>query len=316
MIRRKLGILILIGITVLAGTQEAVRQFHGLKSSLTNLTRASLWSGLIVYAQPVTDGKLPSPQIYYLMPQPSAPNAPGNAILVDNRPDATTPPKSDAKNNHAAEVASNRDAMVVAAMREVEDAAKSELVLGRSSLNLAAANVVPATKPEKARVYEEIAKTEAFARRFKFKEDAEVIAKVFVKEFDAAKLDAELARLALSQEQLENQKLKSVGEAEKLQRRIELRVMRRHARPERIKNFNLATGKREIVLPEMSSIGCEKTLPAKPVAAVEAAPAALPVATMDVRIASEPLVVDFAAPVSPVTSTSWALGCDNEPEQK
>jgi hypothetical protein len=94
MMRRKFGILFLIGITVLAGTQEAARQFDGLKSSLKNFTRASLWSGLIVYAQPVNDGKLPTPQIYYLMPapqqqQPAAPAA-QQPLLADNANGATT----------------------------------------------------------------------------------------------------------------------------------------------------------------------------------------------------------------------------------
>ena len=62
--RRKLGILILVGVTVLAGTQEAVRQFEGLRSSLTDLTRASLWSGLIVYERVVAS--LPPATIWLL----------------------------------------------------------------------------------------------------------------------------------------------------------------------------------------------------------------------------------------------------------
>src|ERR687893_247456 len=115
--RRKFGILILVSVTVLAGTQEAVRQFDGLRSSLNDLTRASLWSGLIVYAQPVADGKLPSPQIYYLMP----------------------------------------------------------------------------------RVYEEVARNEPVAAR-RFKHDADAVAKVFAKEFNAAKIKAETERFVAAQE--------------------------------------------------------------------------------------------------------------------
>ena len=319
--RRKLGILFLIAVTVLAGTQEAVRQFDGLKSSVTDLTRAGLWSGLIVYAQPVSDGKLPSPQIYYLIPQPqSVPDAQG-AILVDNRKDAATP-KPEAKNNHAAEDAAlgTDVTATLAATREIEDAAKSELVIDKLPLNLIASNLAPAPKLAKRRVYEEVAKHESFVR--KFRQDADVIAKVFVKEFDAAKLEMELARLAAAQEQLETSKLKSAVEPTKdTQRRIEFRVMRRAARPERIERSKVLprfAEKRVILLPDMSSIGCEKATTAKTVA--EAAPAAavpVPPVMTDVKVAGEPLVIELAAPaISITTSTSWALGCDSEPEQK
>ncbi len=322
--RRKLGIIFLIAVTVLAGTQEAARQFDGLKSSMSELTRASLWSGLIVYAQPVADGKLPSPQIYYLIPQSqSVPGAQG-ALLVDNRPnDNTATPKPEAKNNHAAEeMALNTDGTTTAATREVEDAAKSELVLDKLPLNFIASHLAPpAPKLEKKRVYEEVAKHEAFAR--KFNKHADVIAKVFVKEFDAAKLEAELARLAAVQEQLETSKLKSWAEPEtNSPRRIELKVMRRAIRPERIieriRVLPRFAEKRASELPDVSSIGCEKAATAKAIA--EAAPAAdtVPVVTTDVKIAGEPLVIELAAPaaVSIPTSTSWALGCDSEPEQK
>lgn len=319
--RRKLGILILVGVTVLAGTQEAVRQFQGLKSSLTELTRASLWSGLIVYAQPVADGKLPSPQIYYLMPQPTATAAPQEATLVNNSNNAATPSKPEAQDHHAAaEVAASTDAAsVAAAKREVEEVAKSEFVLDKLPLKLAASHFV-APRLEKMRVYEEVARNETVVRQFK--EDGEAIAKVFMKEFDTAKLNAEMAQLAAAHEQIENLKLKTTAEAGNLNRRMEIRIMRHPARParparvERIVVLNPFAEKGDITLPEMSSIGCEKTRPAKPIAFVET-PTAKPAVATSVGIASEPVVVDPGQPAGLIpTSTTWALGCDNEPEQK
>src|SRR4028118_1217652 len=237
MMRRKLGILFLTGITVLAGTQEARRQFDGLRSSLNSLTRASLWSGLIVYAQPVADGKLPAPQIYYLMPPtPHAPNAaPQEALLADNRSDApAAPARPETKSNHVAEEAAALAATSalmtpplpsLLPLREIEDAAKSELVLDKMPERAVAAHVAVAPKLDRVRVYEEVARHVSGARRVRH--DADVIAREFVKEFDdaklnreleaiklnrehaAAKLGAEMARLAATQEQLENSKLKS-----------------------------------------------------------------------------------------------------------
>lgn len=334
--RRKLGILFLSGVTVLAGMQEAVRQFDGLKSSMIELTRAGLWSGLIVYAQPVTDGKVPSPQIYYLIPQTQiAPDAQGS-VLVDNRPNhnATTP-KPETKNNHSAEdvaLSMNETAMLLAATRGVEDTANSEPVIDELPLDLIASNPAPAAKLEKKRVYklekkrvsEKVAKHELFARMFK-QDAVDVIAKALVEEFDAAKLEAELAQLAAAQEQLENSKLKSSVEPESvepekdLQRRIEIRVKRRAIRPERVERTEVLprfAEKRVIALPDMSSIGCEKAATAKAVAAP--APAVVAAVTTDVKIVGEPLVIELATPaaISIPTSTSWALGCDSEPEQK
>lgn len=329
--RRKLGILLLAGVTVLAGTQEAMRQFDGLRSSLKDLTRASLWSGLIVYAQPVSDGKLPAPQIYYLTPQPShsSPASPQEALLADNNNNSdatTTAAKPETKNNHVAEelaAATNTDALPpLPPSLEVEDAAKSELVLNEMAAPVVAARVAVAPRLDKVRVYEEVARHAQGAH--KFKPHADVIAKVFVKEFDAAKLNAEIARLAAAQEQIETSKLKSFGDVENFARRLELRVMRRPApRPERIKIIAPYADKRAIALPEISSIGCEKTTNSAAVessAAVEATVAVAGLAA-SVLMASEPLVaVEPAAPavaVAPAllpTSTSWALGCDTEPE--
>ncbi len=244
--RRKLRILFLIGVTVLAGTQEAARQFDNLKSSMTELTRAGLWSGLIVYAQPVTDGQLPAPQIYYLIPQsqsvPDAPAAAERAMLVDSCDANTATPKPATKNNHTAAdapLSTDVTTTTVAATREVEDAAKSGLVIDKLPLNLIASNVAPPLpKLEIKRVYEEVAKHESFSRNFQ--PDAEgVIAKVFVKEFDAAQLEAELLRLAAAQEQLVTSKLKSSVEPGKdSPRRLEIKVMRRHPiHRERLKVF-------------------------------------------------------------------------------
>jgi len=325
MMRRKLGILFLIGITVLAGTQEAARQFDGLKSSLKNFTRASLWSGLIVYAQPVSDGKLPTPQIYYLMPasqpQPAAPAA-QQAILADN---AATTAKPEARNNHGGEAgaaaAANPEAVTLVATREAEDAAESELMLQRRlPLDLVASHFVAAKvapKPDKVRVYEEVAKNETHAAR-KFKHDADTAARVFVKElkdFDVEKLVVETERIVAAHERLEHLKLKPFVETENLHGRMDVRIVRRAPRHdhERIRVNAPITLTRGIALPAMSSIGCEKTR-VTPKAAP--APPAPPIAKTSVRSAGEPSVVS-ELPVAPyAVGNSWSLNCDTEPEQK
>jgi hypothetical protein len=323
MMRRKFGILLLIGITVLAGTQEAARQFDGLKSSLNNFTRASLWSGLIVYAQPVSDGNLPTPQIYYLMPTPQRPAVPAaqQPLLADNSNGNVAPAaKPEIKNNHGEEAeASNPEETTLVATREVEDAAKSELALNKLPLNLIASHFVapnPAPKLDRARVYEEVARNEPpKLRRFKFKHDAaDLIARASVKEFEDAKLVAEMERLVAEQGELERLKLQTRVETENLHRRMELRVVRRPARPEhldRIKVINHLAEKRGVALPDMSSIGCEKTR-TKP----EVAPAPAPVAKTVVQVMDEPAVEWGLPAVSNTTGTSWTLNCDTEPEQK
>jgi hypothetical protein len=348
--RRKLGILILTAITVLAGTQEALHQFDGLRSSLNDLTRASLWSGLIVYAQPVADGKLPAPQIYYLIPQPQAitPAAPPAAVLADNSFDGNAA-KTETKNNHIAEevAAASAEELLppVPPTREIEDAAMSELALDKTPAHVIAAHaahvaVVAAPKLERARVYEEVARNMPAAR--KFKQDADVLARVFVKEFDAAKLNAEITRLAAMQEQLETAKLKSLSDAEPFTRRLELKAVRRHVRPERERLERIRTvapfaDRRAIVLPEISGVGCEKTTNAKTEsllttnntttgaskseANVEATLAAIVGVVKSVINVSEPSAAAetgapaaFASPLP--SSTSWALGCDTEPEYR
>lgn len=356
MMRRKLGIIILAGVTVLAGTQEAMRQFDGLRSSLNDLTRASLWSGLIVYAQPVADGKLPAPQIYYLMPQPqTAPAAPQEPVLADNSFDASAAGKAESKNNHVAEEVATATAstdalppMPPSLSLEVEDAAKSELVLDQMPAPpvVVAPRVIAAhldaarRKLDKVRVYEEVARNEPGARKFK-QPDADVIARVFVKEFDAAKLNAEIARIAAAQEQLETSKLKSFNDAENLTRRLELKAVRRPVpvrpeRPERLERIKVIApyaDRRAIALPEISSIGCEKTTHKVESAVAVEATAETTVQTIvavagmatSVIIASEtpvavesvvPAAATAAAPALLPTSTSWALGCDTEPEYK
>jgi hypothetical protein len=311
----------LIGITVLAGTQEATRQFDGLKSSLKNFTRASLWSGLIVYAQPVNDGKLPTPQIYYLMPppqqrQPAAPAA-EQPLLADNSNGATTT-KPAARNNHGEEAAealsnaeaSNAEAHALAAMREFEDIAKSELILNKLPLNLIAAHRA-APKPDRVRVYEEVAKHEPLAAR-RLRQEADEIAKAFAKEVDGAKLIAETGRLVAEQAVFERLKSKTLGEMETLHRRIELRAVRRPVprpeRPERIRALVPSAGKRGVTLPEISTIGCEK-LRTKP----EAAPS---VAKTTAQLTGEP-VAESGLPDAPhPAGKTWTLNCDTEPEQQ
>ena len=326
--RRKFGILFLIGITVLAGTQEAAHQFDGLKSSLKNFTRASLWSGLIVYAQPVNDGNLPTPQIYYLMPppqqpQPAAPAA-QQVLLADNGHGATAN-KPEAGNSHAVEAAraSNPETADALAMREVEEAAKAELTLNRLPLNLLASHLptpkaAPKVAPEpgRVRVFEEIAKREPHAAR-RLRQEADEMVRVFVKELDAAHLVAEAARLVAEGGQLERLKTKSLGEAEVLHRRMDLRVGRRPApleRLERIKVIVPHAGRRAgIALPEMSSIGCEKTR-TKPEASPAPPPA--PVAKRSVQMPGESWG-ELGVPEAPhPVGTTWTLNCDTEPEQQ
>jgi hypothetical protein len=319
----------LIGITVLAGTQEATRQFDGLKSSLKNFTRASLWSGLIVYAQPVSDGKLPTPQIYYLMPTPQQHVAPAaqQPILAENGATTTTA-KPDARNNHGGEAAaaSNPDAMMLAAAREVEDGAQSELILNKLPASLiashfAAPQAAPqhaphvAAQPDRVRRYEEVAKNAPLAAR-KFKQDADVIAKVFVKELDEVKLLAETERVLAEEGQLERLKLKTLAESANLHRRMELRVVRRPAvRPERLERvrvINRLAETRSVVLPEMSSIGCEKTI-VKP--ELTPAPPVAPLARASAPLIAEPMV-ELGLPAASNAGSSWTLNCDTEPEQK
>ncbi|MDX6272503.1 MAG: hypothetical protein QOD28_3726 [Acidobacteriota bacterium] len=349
--RRKFGILFLIGITVLAGTQEAAQQFNGLKASLKDFTRASLWSGLIVYAQPVNDGKLPTPQIYYLMPTPQQPQpvapAAQQPVLADNgnnvgRQATATTAQPDTKNNHGEEaLAAHPDAnMLLAAAREVEDGAKSELALDKLPLNKLTLNLISSHfvapkadkarvhEAEKARVYEEVAKNEPHAAR-KFRQDADVLAKVFVrefdvtklKEFDAEKIAVEAERLVAMAEQGQFERLRSrtIGEAESLQqRRMEMRVVRRPAprpeRPERIKVMIPFVMPRMVALPEMSSIGCEKPRATPQIAPVAPAPAVAPVAKTSVQTLAEPLVELGLQPAA--TGNTWTLNCDTEPEQK
>ena len=338
MMRRKLGMLILVGVTVLAGTQEAARQYDGLRSSLNDLTRASLWSGLIVYAQPVADGKLPSPQIYYLMPrdtqQPASPAAQPEAVLADNHNNNAAKPE--ARNNHteeAADAGTDVLASAIAAAREVEDAAKSELVLLPQHAGTVV--IVAAPKLEKARVYEEVARNEVAVRRFR--QDADAVAKVFVKEFDAARIKAETERFVAAQEQLENLKLKALSDAERLHgqienSRIELRLLRRAPHPEhleRLKAVSSSTEEHETALPAISGVACEKTINAQEGLGLDApaaieAPAAVPAVTAapatapmpSVRSVSEPLAEAEVSPVVTLMGNHWALDCDTEPEYK
>lgn len=352
--RRKLGILFLIGITVLAGTQEAARQFDGLKSSLKNFTRASLWSGLIVYAQPVSDGNLPTPQIYYLMPTPvqQPANTPGrpDAQPVLAASEGVNAPKPGAHNNHSAEAAQNPDAAFVAeAAREAEDAAKSELALNHLPLNLVASHLVApkaemiTSKLEKARAYEEIAKNETRAtRKFKyefkheFKNEGEALGGAFVKEAEAARVVAGTERIVVGTEQLvagteqivaesrelERMKLKELGEAEGLQRRLELRVMRRPARTERPERIRIVprVSTRGTAMLETSSVGCEKTRvtpQAAPAAPAAPAAAVAPLARTNARVLSAEPAIELGLPaLSNPTGNSWTLNCDTEPEQK
>jgi hypothetical protein len=251
-------------------------------------------------------------------------------LLVDNRnANATAAGKSEAKNNHAAEeLAANTDALPQLA-REVEDAAKSELVLDKMASPVVVASqhlAANARKLDKVRVYEEVASNVSGARRFR--RAADVVAKEFVKDFDAAKLEADLARLTAAHEQLDTSKLKSFSDAAAIVRRFEHKAIRRAPRPERPERIRVIApyaDRRAIVLPEISSIGCEATTNALESARVAEAPAietTVVAAGMaaSVMLASEPVVAvevvaaPAAAPAPLAPSTSWALGCDTEPE--
>lgn len=54
--RRKLGITLLMMMMVVSGTREAVKQFHELKSTVSDWTHASLWNGFLVFAQQPEQG--------------------------------------------------------------------------------------------------------------------------------------------------------------------------------------------------------------------------------------------------------------------
>ena len=352
--RRKFGILFLIGITVLAGTQEAARQFDGLKSSLNNFTRASLWSGLIVYAQPVSDGTLPTPQIYYLMPTPQrqpAITSPAaqQPVLADNNNGHGAAARPEPRNSHggeaeAAQAARHPDATLLAAARELEDATKSELALDKLVLDKLPPHVVVphvvaphavAPKPgssSRARVYEEVARNERPAAAVhKFRQDAEVVAKMFVREFDAAKLIAQTERLTAEQGQLERLKSEVLVEAENVRRRMDLKVVRRpttrpappQQRHERVKVIYPFVETSGVALPEIESIGCEKTrvtpevasFPAAAPAAAAAAPVAAAAAAAQKALADAAIELELPA-ASGTSGNSWTLNCDTEPEQK
>jgi len=303
--RRKFGIVILVGITVLAGTREAVQQFQCLKSSVDSWTRASLWSGLIVYAQPVSDGSLPSPQLYYLMPEfaPVATTA-GDAMLADNR-NGGEAARTAMKNNHAAQPAP-------ATRQEVEEFVTPELITKELPLDVISSNF-SAPQTERMRVFEEVAKNDQFAVTVA---NGEALAKVFVREFDGA----DTARLAAAQEQIEAVKVRLSGEAERIQRRMEIKILRRAAdraprpeRPERIRVMNPFAQKREHALPEMLSVGCEKTVIAPPApkpASEAAAAAAMVMGELD----GEHIIVDVDSMATDAsTGANWALDCGTEP---
>jgi len=307
--RRKFGIVILVGITVLAGTREAVQQFQCLKSSVGSWTRASLWSGLIVYAQPVSDGSLPSPQLYYLMPEfaPIATTA-GDATLADNRNGGEVA-RTALKNNHAAQPAP-------ATRQEVEEFVTPELITKELPLDVISSNFA-APQTERMRVFEEVAKNDQVAVTMA---NSEALAKVFVKEFDAAQHGADTARLAAAQEQIEAVKVRLSGEAERIQRRMEIKILRRAAdraprpeRPERIRVMNPFAGKREHALPEMLSVGCEKTIiaPPAPKPASEAAAAA---AVVMGELDGAHIIVDVDSMATDASmGANWALDCGTEP---
>ncbi|MGI9105442.1 MAG: hypothetical protein ACR2G4_04250 [Pyrinomonadaceae bacterium] len=314
--RRKFGIVLLVGITVLAGTQEAVQQLQCLKSSVGHWTRAGLWSGLIVYAQPVSDGSLPSPQLYYLMPESSAPITPDATLAGNNSSGEIAKPGT--KNNHAATA-------TAATHLEVEEMVKPEFITKELPLDVVASNFV-APQIEQLRVFEEIAKNEPHLSKLPLS-DSGALAKVVLKEFKAAQvLGADAARFEAEQERVEALKVKARGEWENVQRRMEIKVLRRTERaprPERIRVLIPFAGKRELALPEISSVGCEKTRTAETAPAPEAttnitsaAASAVVVATGEFESESAHIIVDVESPAAappPPVSTNWALDCGTEP---
>lgn len=305
--RRKLGIVILMMVTAMAGAQEASHQFHGLKSSVTNWTRAGLWSGLIVYAQPVTDGSLPSPQIYYMMPQTAAP-CPEEATLAGNNANAALKPAT--KNNHTAQGAN------AAAARAVAESVEPEFVAEKLPLNFVASTFA-ATRMEKPHVFVEVAKTELLTMTvppgIKLGQDAEALAKLLGKELDVAKFAADAARIAEVHERVETVKMKALGEVEKLNRRIEIKVMRRPERPATprvvVRPF---AERRADALPEMSGVVCEKTRVVQPAPKMASVGEASPE-----RIEDAHILIDMRSNAAlKSVGNVWALGCDTGVEQQ
>ncbi|PYS89254.1 MAG: hypothetical protein DMF64_18250 [Acidobacteria bacterium] len=69
--KRKLGIALLIIATVLAGTPEAVRQFHGLNRALRHWAGTNLGGSFLVYAEDGSDRALPDRYDYHQVAPPA-----------------------------------------------------------------------------------------------------------------------------------------------------------------------------------------------------------------------------------------------------
>ncbi len=271
MLRRKLGILMVAIVIALAGAQEAAQTFNDLKSSVNDWTRAGLWNGLIVYAQPATESR---PAVSDAMPNNSAPV---ETVSTSCQKEATrnggnaTAASLAKKNSHAAPGASDADAPVIEVMDEANDevaeAARPEFETKPQEGNILNANFAPtmrvAPRLPSPRAFEEVAKNAPVI--LKFAREAGVSGDVFMSEQDAARLVTDAAQLAGEQARFDGLRRKAQGATDKLNHRIEVRLVRRAERPDRMRVASPKAERREVGWSEMSS-----TPPAPPFAPLNA----------------------------------------------
>ena len=85
--KRKLGVALLIVATALAGTPEAVKQFHDLNRSLRAWASTSLGGSFLVYAEGTNERALPDRYDYHevtpVMPRATAPDASSYGLMAD-----------------------------------------------------------------------------------------------------------------------------------------------------------------------------------------------------------------------------------------
>src|SRR5438045_2368970 len=85
--KRKLGVALLIVATALAGTPEAVKQFHDLNRSLRAWASTSLGGSFLVYAEGTNERALPDRYDYHevapVMPRATEPDASSYGLMAD-----------------------------------------------------------------------------------------------------------------------------------------------------------------------------------------------------------------------------------------
>src|SRR2546423_12371757 len=84
--KRKLGVALLIIATALAGTPEAVKQFHDLNRQLRAWASTSLGGSFLVYAETTNERALPDRYDYHevapVMPHADAPDASSYGLMA------------------------------------------------------------------------------------------------------------------------------------------------------------------------------------------------------------------------------------------